>query len=361
MSSLVALDVRCVGRNMTGDTIYWTGILKGLMSRPDSNVRYLLCSNAPRPDWVPQNSRFEWLQVESKRQRWWSLFRFPLAARRRGAKVIHTQYNLSPLVSKGGVTTIHDLSFFHEPEWFRPQDRLLLQRFVPPSARRAEKVITVSEFSRLELAKFLPDINDKVVVAHNACPDTIVPVNRAQAQERLRQELGIEEPFLLTVGTRWPRKNLNLAIEAVSKLPDSLPHRLVVTGKPGWGDESAGDRVLLPGFVPDSTLNDLYSAADAYLAPSHYEGFGITLLEAFRSGCPVVASDIPAHREVGGAAALYPPSMEPDAWAQTLETLLTNEEKRLALMEAGRLQEGKFSWTRSAEIHEGVYQSILGV
>jgi len=356
--TFVALDARSVGRPHTGDATYWTGLIRGL-TRFDSDLRYLLFSNAPKPAEIPSNDRFRWIELPSRSERWWSLVQFPLAARRLGARVVHVQYNLSPLVRHGGISTIHDVSFFHEPEWFRPRDRMLLQRFVPASAHRAGRVITVSQFSKSEIDRYIPGLGDKVRIVYNACPDEIQAMEIESARQLLRDQLGIEGPYLLTVGTRWPRKNLNLAIAAVDALPVSVAPRLVVTGKAGWGEERASTRATATGYVDNQVLCALYSAASLYLAPARYEGFGITLLEAFRAGCPVLASDIPAHREVGGDAAVYAGDNAAAAWQSAIAELMSDEHRRQQLVTAGRSRESNFSWIDAARQTEAVYRELV--
>lgn len=358
---VVAIDARLIGRQSTGDTSYWTGLVRGLMGL-ESDTEYLLFSNAPRPEEIPEHPRFHWISVESRRDRWWSLFRFPLAARRRGAKVIHVQYNLSPLVATGGVTTVHDLSFYADPAWFKPRDRVLLQRFVPPSCRRACKVLTVSEFSKGEIRRWIGLENEKIVVTPNACGPLVQRQDPTLAAEKLRAALGIDTPFLLTVGTRWPRKNMGLAIAAAAALPPSIPHKLIITGKAGWGDEEHNDRTHFTGFVTQDQLNALYSVADLYLAPALYEGFGITLLEAYRCGCPVLASPADAHKEIAGSAAQIAPSFKPEDWTPRIEDLLTGDSSKLLTMrQLGFKQEERFSWSNSAAITEGVYREVAAM
>ncbi len=355
---LIAIDARSIGQDHTGDTTYWTGLVRGL-ARLDSDLRYLLFSNAEKPPTIPDSDRISWIQLPSHNSRWWSLFRFPLTARRMGARIIHTQYNLSPLVAHGGVTTVHDVSFFHQPEWFQPRDRVLLQRFVPPSARRAERVITVSEFSKREIHKYISGLGDKVVVAPNACDESIHAVPMPEARGRVKDALGLDGPYMLTVGTRWPRKNLALALRAMDELPDSMPQKLVLTGKAGWGDEHPSPRAIVSGFVDNELLCALYSAADLFLAPAHYEGFGITLLEAFMCGCPVLANANGAHEEVAAGAARIEPG-EPAVWAGAMQEIIADGPGRAALIEKGTKRLGAFSWDRTATIVEQAYREVLG-
>lgn len=357
LSLLVALDARLVGGDSTGDSTYWTSLVEAL-AKLDDDTRFILYSHAARPAGVADNARFAWKTISARSSRWWSLASFPLAARRDGANVVHTQYTLSPLSGRRGITTIHDVSFFVGPEWFRPKDRFLLRNTVPASARRAAKVITVSETSRGEVERYIPASKGKVVATPLACPPWIQAVDPNVAREKLRTELGIEGPYVLTVGTRWPRKNMRLAVDAAAGLPAELPHRLLVTGKAGWGDAELGPRGRATGYVSRETLSCLYSAADAYLAPSRHEGFGIPVLEAFRCGCPVLCSSGGALPEVAGDAAVVETSWEAADWSRDLGRILTDTGTIQTLRERGHARERAFSWQETARRTLDVYQEV---
>jgi glycosyltransferase involved in cell wall biosynthesis len=355
--SLVALDARLAGGDSTGDSTYWTGLLRGL-AKTDSPHHFLLFSNGPRPSGIPDSEKFRWVELSSRSSRWWSLVRFPLAARRAGARAIHTQYNLSPLVGKVGITTIHDVSFFVGPHWFRPRDLMLLRRFVPASARRAAKVVTVSETSRGEIERYLPGARGKVTVALNGPHPDLDPVPREEARAFVRTELGLEGPFLLAVGTRWPRKNMALAIEACERLGPELPHRLALTGKPGWGAEPTGKRILATGYVSFDQLAALYAAADLFLCPSLHEGFGMTVVEAFHCGCPVLCSSGGALPEVAGDAARVMPDFRPSSWSRAIAELLGDSSKLESMRAQGRERAKAFTWRASAQAHLEVYREV---
>lgn len=355
---IVAIDARLAGGTSTGDSTYWTGLLHGLASQ-DHGLRFLLVSNKPKPAEIPDSPAFQWICLPARSSRWWSLATFPLAARRLGAKAIHTQYNLSPLAGRIGLTTIHDVSFFIGPEWFKPRDRMLLQRFVPASARRAARVLTVSETSRHDVEKFIPAARGKVRVSPLAPGLGIQAMERETAQQLVSSELGIQTPFLLTVGTRWPRKNMDLALRAAERLGDALPHRLVVTGKAGWGEEALGSRGIATGFVTDRQLSALYSASDLYLAPSHYEGFGITLLEAFSCRCPVLCSPGGAQAEVAGEAAAIEASKDPEIWAARIREMLGDSSKLESLRGAGEARSRQFTWKGMASLVCAAYREVI--
>lgn len=353
-SRLVAIDASLYAGTGTGDSSYWTGLIDALPeAAPDLEV--LLISNHPRPELVPEGLR--WIHIPSRSPRVFSLFSLPLAARRAGAQALHTQYTLSPLAHRG-ITTIHDVSFFVGPEWFRPKDRLLLRATVPRSALRAKKVITVSQTSKRDLVKHLPIGPSKVAVTPLAASSAFGPKPEEEISAVLSR-LGVQRPYVLTVGTDWPRKNVRLAIEAVERLPESFPHRLVVTGKSGWGEKATGRRVLETGWVETEDLPALFAGAALYICPSRYEGFGIPLVESFASGTPVITSCGGALPEVAGEAAYVMKSWEPEDWAVAISDLLSDSSKLSAMRERGLARAAMFSWRDTARKTADVYREVI--
>jgi hypothetical protein len=164
----VALDARLIAGTNTGDSTYWTCVLQAMIQlSPDTE--FLLYTNTEKSVPVPASANARTVHLRTGRSAWWSLVKFPLAAKRARANVTHTQYSLSPL-AKNGITTIHDVSFFIGPEWFGDRDRKNLLKRVPLSAKIAKRIITVSESSRKELYRFIPESRGKVDVAFNARP-----------------------------------------------------------------------------------------------------------------------------------------------------------------------------------------------
>ncbi|CAN5446637.1 hypothetical protein BH11ARM2_BH11ARM2_33960 [soil metagenome] len=344
----VAVDARLFAGTSTGDSTYWTALLGAIQEiAPEAPIQ--LFSDRPL-----EGAPFPVEVVRSRWGRLWSLVAFPLAARKAGA--VHVQYALSPLIRKG-ISTIHDVSFFVEPSWFRGKDVALLKAGSRAAARRAAKIVTVSDPSREEIERWLPAAKGKTAVIANACPPW---VQRVGDPRPALKRLGVEPPYLLTVGTRWPRKNMELAVQAVDGLPDDWPHRLVVTGKTGWGDQELGRRGQATGYVSNDDLSALYAGAELYLAPSRHEGFGIPLLEAMRCGCPVLASPIPAFRYAGGDAAAYALSFEAGDWTEWMVESLGDSGKMLGMRERGLAWEPRFSWHESARRHLEIYAEVAG-
>lgn len=353
----VAIDARLVAGASTGDSTYWTGLLYGF-TKISTDFRIALISNTPRPSGIPWCENFEWIQVPGRNSRLWSLVSFPRAARKLGAQAIHTQYSLSPLVGRLGITTIHDVSFLIGPEWFKPRDRFLLGKTVPAAAARAAAVITVSDSSKREIESLIPAAKGKTVATPLACPPWIHRVEDASAV--VRAKFGLDAGYLLTVSTRWPRKNMNLAVRASELLSEGLARPLVITGKAGWGENEMGKHTMAVGYVDAETLSALYSAAGMYLAPSRHEGFGLPLVEAFTCGCPVMCSSGGSFPEVAGNAAIVEKSWEPDDWARTLSATLADSSKLDFLRQEGLKRASDFSWEKTAQLTAEVYQRVIG-
>jgi glycosyltransferase involved in cell wall biosynthesis len=225
----------------------------------------------------------------------------------------------------------------------------MLTRSVPAAVESAAAVLTVSNTSKDEIERLIPAAKGKTFAAYNALGMNIQPMPSDEAHEIVHRELGVKGPYVLTVGTRWPRKNMQLALDAVAGLPKSLPHKVVVTGRPGWGEEAMGSRGQAVGYVTDRQLTALYQCADLYLAPSRHEGFGIPLLEAFACECPVLCSTGGALPEVAADAAEIEPTFEAASWTATLERLLQDQDRLAELRAKGLKRVKDFCWKETAE------------
>lgn len=347
------MDARLLGGESTGDSTYWTCLIPALLvADPDLNL--VLLSNKPI---VFEHPRAETVVLPAP-DRLFSLVHLPRLAARFGADLLHVQYAVPPLARIPVVTTIHDVSFLLSPKWFGRKDRALLTFGARSAARTAARILTVSETSAREIERELPAAAGRVDVAPNARPPWVVRPSRERREETLAR-LGVETPYLLTVGTRWARKNLDLALKAADRLPPELPHNLVLIGK-GGSDGALGERGVALGYVANDDLGALYAGADLYLAPSLHEGFGIPLLEAFACGCPVLTTGLGAMTEVAGdAAEIVPP--EPEFWASAIEALLRDPDRLRTLREGGLRRERLFSWARAAEATLASYHKAVNM
>jgi glycosyltransferase involved in cell wall biosynthesis len=287
------------------------------------------------------------------------LVQLPLAARKLKASLSHVQYSVSPLFGNRVISTIHDVSFLVQPSWFERKDQAVLANSTRLAAKQCPLLITVSQASQKDMERLVPASRSKVRVVHNAASPSVVQAPLFTSDE-IRAKFGIRDPFLLTAGTGWPRKNHKLAVESFLQSDASGSHQLVVAGHPG-GESIVHPAVVHTGYVTDAELRSLYENASLYLAPSFYEGFGITILEAMACGCPVVCSKGGAQPEVAGDAAIVMPTFEVHAWSRVLDQLLSDGSMLPTLRSKGLMRAGQFSWSRSAEQTAAVYREALNL
>lgn len=347
----VAIDARLIGGTSTGDSSYWFGLVHGL-SKLSLDLDFLFISNAPQPALIPDAPNFSWIELSAKSSRWWSYVKFPLLARKLGADALHTQYTLSPLAGSRGITTIHDVSFLIGPEWFKLHDRLILSKMVHKTAKIARRIIAVSNTCKGEIENHVPDARGKVLPIYNGLPPWVRRVNDPTTTLK---DLDVSQPYVLTVGTQWPRKNMDLAVQA-ARLAGT---QIVVTGKSGWGNQAEGSHVKPVGYVTNEQLCALYSGASLYLAPSRHEGFGIPVIEAFECGCPVLSSSGGALPEVVGDAGVVEPTWDPKHWSETIQSMLADSSKLEELRQRGFERVKQFDWVESARQTANVYQEVI--
>lgn len=258
------------------------------------------------------------------------------------------------------VATVHDLAFRRFPWTVGEETGELISRHLDRVLREAAWIVTPSETVRGELARAGLAPPERVRAIHHG------PGQLTATEPGPRPEWSPER-FGLFVGTLEPRKNLDTLLAAWRLLRRGLedPPDLVICGRFGWKDEGLRRKVEAaraegwlhhPGYATNEELAALFRHALLLAFPSHYEGFGLPVLEAFAAGTPVVASDLPVLREVAGDAALFAPPDRPEAWADQMRRIATDPELRRTLAARGRDRAPDFSWHRSAEEHARVFR-----
>jgi glycosyltransferase involved in cell wall biosynthesis len=270
----------------------------------------------------------------------WSAARRPAAERLLGDfDVLHFSDWMYP-PQRAGVraTTIHDLVPMHHPEWTTGRTRAMHGRKYRNAAATCDAVFVNSAFTGRDVARTLGVPDDRIHVARPAPKDVYGPDGPAA-------DLGA--PYVLTVATLEPRKNLQVLVEAHRLLGGDI--ELAVVGAEGWGEQPLldGPRIRRLGYVSDDELARLYRGAAAVAYPSRYEGFGIPVLEAMACGVPVVVSSHPSLDEAAGDAAVRADPEDPGAFAAAIEDALAERERLVPL---GLAHAQGFSWRAVGEI-----------
>jgi glycosyltransferase involved in cell wall biosynthesis len=280
--------------------------------------------------------------------------------------VIFTNYIALPQLRKRKtVLIVYDLSFLDVPEFTQARNLKYLLRFSKSSIRKADIIITISEFTRKQLNHHFPNLKAEIVVT------PIPPISKHVEKTKLSNSLinkGVHENgYILHFGTVEPRKNLEALVSAYALFSPDLrsKYSLILAGGKGWKDESIlaaiaeqqakGLNIILTGYVSEEEKNALYSNAACFVLPSHYEGFGMPVLEAMQHGTPALLSDIPVFHEVAGDAAIYFDKDRPDDIAERISSVLNDSGLKKLLVQKGEAQLKAFSWEENAA---KVYQAL---
>jgi glycosyltransferase involved in cell wall biosynthesis len=300
-------------------------------------------------------------------------WRVPMAVARARADLLHEpHYVLPPLTRCRTVVTIHDCIHLRFPEYLPNRAAFVYAHaMIRLAARKADRVLTVSDASKRDILHYTGVAPDKVVVVHNGLDARFAAVPDAEAMDRVRQRFQLDHPFVLYVGNIKPHKNLERLIAAFASMradgPDGL--KLVVIGDetskhPGLRQAVHRHRldkhVRFFGFQPAATLVTFYRLARAFVFPSLYEGFGLPPLEAMANETPVVTSNVSSLPEVAGDAALLVDPYDVASIADGIRRAVTDEPLRQQLITKGRARAKEFSWARAAADTLAVYREVLG-
>jgi glycosyltransferase involved in cell wall biosynthesis len=292
----------------------------------------------------------------------WEQTGLPLLAQQLQAKVLHSPFYTCPLRASCPVTvTVHDATFFTEPEHYDKSRRTFFRSAIKTSLRRANRVIVPSKATRDELIRLLDADPTRVDVAYHGVDSSAFHMPSPEERARVRARLGLgETAYIAFLGAKEPRKNVPNLIRgwsaAVADRPS--PPALVIAGGQGHDDDIdqavAGVpghlRLLRPGYLRFADLPGFLGGALVAAYPSYGEGFGLPVLEAMACGAPVLTTPRLSLPEVGGDAVAYT-GPDPDDIARELGALLDDEPRRQALARAGLARAKEFTWDSSAEVH----------
>ncbi len=364
---VIGIDFRPALSRVTGVGRYLQGLVSGLQEI-DRESSYVLFSSSfkerPRPEPRPSNFRLADRRVPvTVLNALWHRLELPSFDWLAGCEidVAHSPTPLRlPARRARSVVTVHDLFFLDHPETTSREIRRDYASLARSHTRRADAVLAVSTTTADDLAARFDVPRERIHVVHHGIDASFLAAERSRNGARPR--------YLLAVATEEPRKNLSTLLEAFAILKrrgfDGL---LKIAGGPGvdtprivetiarLGLEGSVSRL---GYVDAAKLPSLYRNARALVSPSLWEGFGLPLLEAMATALPLVASDIPVHREVAEDAAVFVPPRDPEALAHGIERVWSDEPLRSLLQSRGRARVREFSWISSARKTLELYRSL---
>ena len=370
----IAIDAHSVGTGLAGNESYATNLIEAL-AEIDSHNRYTL--------YVTKREA-----VDRFSDRWPNftvrttlphtpLIRIPLTLtaelRKNPVDVLHVQFTAPPFAPCPVVVSIHDLSFEHLPETFNRRSRTQLRLTVRRSARRAARILALSEHARRDIISTYGVPPETVSTIPLAAPINFGPISDKTELQRVRDTYGIDGDYILSVCSIQPRKNLGRLIASYSYLrrarPESKLPKLVLVGKRAWlydetlraiQDNGLLDSIVLTDYVPQRDLPALYSGAICFVYPSYFEGFGLPPLEAMKCGTPVIAGNRTSLPEVIGDAGLLVDPMDVGALSLAIERMIGNSDFRNELRVKGLTQARKFDWRETARRTLDVYKEVAG-
>ncbi len=358
----VGIDARELLGRPTGVGRFLEKLLQTWAAEPDLPLRFTLFLPAPPPAWTDRlGGRFTTVvDPAGSAGTWWEQFRLPrLAARARIDVLLSPGYTAPLRLPCRSVVVIHDVSFFAHPEWFSWREGLRRRWITAASARRADAVVTVSDFSAGEIERWIGVPRSRIRIVRHGRPD-VTPASG-----------GSRAPVVLFVGSLFNRRKLPEMMAAFARVVGRVPDaRLVLVGDnrtaPPQDPVALAERLGIAravewrAYAPDADVDRLYRSARVFLFLSEYEGFAMTPLEALAHGVPSVLLDTPVAREVYGEAARYVPA-DPDRIADAVVELLTDAASRERLhAEAARLLQ-RYTWpSAAAGVLEAIDAAVAG-
>lgn len=375
----IGIDISQIVYEGTGVATYTRSLIAAMvkLNREDTFVLFgsSLRNKRPLLDFIKKleaknvKRKFSFLPPSVLEFLWNGIHVFPIETLTGSLDVFHSSDWLEPPTRRARrVTTVHDLAIYKYPETFtkrgghdivKNQKRRL--HFVK---RYSNAIIAVSETTKKDLVEILKIPEKKIKVVYEAADKVYYPREEALINET-KKKFGIEGNYLLCVGTREPRKNLDRAIMSFAEIASTDKEiSLVIVGKYGWGNDLntkykiQNTKIKVLGFVEREELSRLYSGAMAFIYPSLYEGFGLPIVEAMSCGTPVITSDIGSMKEIADGFGLLVNPESVESIAGAISKINRNEKLREELKIKSLKRAGDFSWEKAALQTMEIYREL---
>ncbi|MHB8160074.1 MAG: glycosyltransferase family 4 protein [Thermoleophilia bacterium] len=367
----IGIDAHAIGERLTGNETYVVNLLEALFALESEHKFFLFFTRTEAAsEWRDRYNNAEVVMAHPAQP----LVRIPIVmpwlAWRTGIDLLHVQYAGPPFLNVPLITAIHDISYERYPELFSKKEVAQFKATIPRTARKARKVLTISECSKRDLVEIYGLPENKVHVIYLGVGVEFTPEVESNSKQKMMEKYSIAGRYFIAVGNLQPRKNLVRLIEAYARLRNEQPeicNKLVIVGKKAWKHDPIlafvknsrwVEDIIITGYVPKNDLQILYACSDALIYPSIYEGFGLPPLEAMACGAPVIVSDTSALPEVVGEAALKVDPFDTDAIAAAMALIVREPDLAQCLSAAGIKRASRFTWSKCASETMAVYEEV---
>lgn len=368
----IGIDARMYGNRQTGIGNYIKHLIKYLAELDAQNEYAIFLLEPMYSEFVCPNERFKKIKVNSHWYSWQEQLVLPWRFYQEKLDLLHFPHFNSPLLYRQKtLCTIHDITpyFFPGHKMTSPWRRLGFRLVFRNTVSHAQKVFAVSEHTKKDIVKYFKINPDKIMVTYEGVEPHFKIIDDQNKLIELKNKYHITKPFIFYVGVWRNHKNLVGLVRAFDVLlrKYNLDYQLVIGGKEDpyypeirqtWESLGLDKDIIRPGFITEEELPLFYNAADLFVIPSFYEGFGLIGLEAMACGLPVAASRTTSLPEVLGEAARYFDPQNPEEMAGVIKEILTNQEEKIKMVQAGMEQIKKYSWEKCAEKTLEVYRKL---
>ena len=364
----VGIDARLTHYRRAGISRYTLQLIEAL-ARVQTDDDFVILRSAKSREAVRKSAGFSWRRILTPPHHRLEQLVLPLEISPLGLDVLHSPDFIPPFRRNcRSVITIHDLVFLRYPH-FLTKDSARYYGQIDQAVRRTDAVIAVSEATKRDIVGLLGVPERKVTVIYEAASPVFREIDHGGLAQGLENRFGIRGDFVLFVSTIEPRKNVATLLQAFRRFLDSyrLDVQLVLAGEKGWLFDEVfqlakelhlENEALFLGRVSTEELLWLYNAAHLLVAPSIYEGFGLTPLEAMACGTPVVVSNVSAHPEVVVDAGLLVDPYDIEEMSVAIWRVFHDSELRASLIEKGKMRSACFSWDKAASATLELYHGL---